>query len=1023
MTIRPQPVEDPSSDDARTLDGADGEGALRSAFAFLLVVSLAVSANLAVFPQAARAASPSISVTPLKFGSGQTVVVTGTGFASGEMVSVWFDGNGNVLQDPNEPAVVVQADPSGAFTGATFVVKASKGTYFIRAGTPAVAFAAVQLGSCLFQICVVDGHQTVCIVGNAPSDTIADCKVLDSSYTDPPNGYNFGDVGPRFAGAGILAAAVNSLNFLGVPGPGCAAMTGAIIEAESAPYFNAVPGKFDLFKPTQELLNIACGPPYGPVGFIGFDLPSYLTVQTIAGHALDPAMADAAIIGVLVAAAQGSANPVVIGAAQIAFAKAAVAGAIVCGFVDYYCNGSDITANILLKFDLQKQLVPVPFLNTRWGDIIGWAKAVCTDNVMPPLKAGDTGAYEDGSCEKDPAKVAQPGTAGPNNAFSPIRCAIGTINGLSIGYDGDISFDVNDGVIAADGSIDMKRPGPNLMNPGDGQPPLTNYHNFQLGPGGSEPPDGIDIEIPLTDRGRFIPLLVNVRKGLRVKVCGFWVADMHMLWNELHPMTSLAFLPAIPVAKTPPVITPDVSGRLGANGWYTGDVTVNWTVSAPDSPVSASAGCGTTIISTDTGAGGLSLACTATNEGGTSVNGVVIKRDTTPPIISHVVTPPVDGTGGWYVSAPTVTFSCSDAASSVASCTADGQAGPSITLGESAAPQSVAGTVTDNAGNVSHDSASGLLVDLSLPTISAAATTPVNLAGWNNSDVTVHFTCTDNVSGIPALTCPADQLLTTEGSAVSSAARTVADAAGNISHASNVVTVKIDKTAPSVSASATRADGPAYLADTWTNQTVTVHYTCVDAGSGVATCSGDQTVSVEGTTAPTTGTATDNAGNTASVNFGPVKIDKTPPTITFSGNALTYTVDQTISITCVASDALSGIATASCPAVASPATNYAGTTATTSTTLNATATDNAGNAASATTTFSVTVTAVGICRLTASLSTADAICAHATSIATAPNAHAKAGKLDAFDHFLAAQSGKSIPAVLANLLSRLAHLL
>jgi hypothetical protein len=43
----------------------------------------------------------------------------------------------------------------------------------------------------------------------------------------------------------------------------------------------------------------------------------------------------------------------------------------------------------------------------------------------------------------------------------------------------------------------------------------------------------------------------------------------------------------------------------------------------------------------------------------------------------------------------------------------------------------------------------------------------------------VHFTCADVRSGIPTATCPGDQLLTGEGSAVSSMAQTVADTAGN----------------------------------------------------------------------------------------------------------------------------------------------------------------------------------------------------------------------------------------------------
>jgi probable HAF family extracellular repeat protein len=210
----------------------------------------------------------------------------------------------------------------------------------------------------------------------------------------------------------------------------------------------------------------------------------------------------------------------------------------------------------------------------------------------------------------------------------------------------------------------------------------------------------------------------------------------------------------------------------------------------------------------------------------------------------------------------------------------------------------------------------------------------------------------------------------------------------------------------------------------WNNTDVTASWTLTDP-TGITSSNGCATTVLSAETAGTTltCTATNGAGLTASQSVT-VRIDKTAPTMTFSGNAGTYTVDQTILVTCSASDALSGIATTSCPAVASgPATDFVGTTATTITTLTATATDNAGNSASATTTFTVTVDADGICRLTASLGTADAICAHVTSIATAPNDSAKAGKLGAFDNFLAAQNGKSIPEDLATLLSRLAHLL
>ena len=98
-----------------------------------------------------------------------------------------------------------------------------------------------------------------------------------------------------------------------------------------------------------------------------------------------------------------------------------------------------------------------------------------------------------------------------------------------------------------------------------------------------------------------------------------------------------------------------------------------------------------------------------------------------------------------------------------------------------------------------------------------------NANGWYNNDVTVHFTCSDALSGIPTDTCPADQVLSTEGVAVSSTAQTVTDAAGNISQPSNIVTVSIDKTAPTISAAATSSPNLAG----WYKSNVTVHFTCL----------------------------------------------------------------------------------------------------------------------------------------------------------------------------------------------------
>src|SRR5215204_2908982 len=114
------------------------------------------------------------------------------------------------------------------------------------------------------------------------------------------------------------------------------------------------------------------------------------------------------------------------------------------------------------------------------------------------------------------------------------------------------------------------------------------------------------------------------------------------------------------------------------------------------------------------------------------------------------------------------------------------------------------------------------------------------------------------------------------------------DAVGNSGSSGNK-SVTIDKTAPTVTATAVK--GPdftdTYTADTWTNKDVRVTFTCADntGGSGLTAGSADQvknfTTETSSTTASFDGTCADNAGNTAAASdFGPMKIDKTAPTVT-----------------------------------------------------------------------------------------------------------------------------------------------
>jgi hypothetical protein len=226
----------------------------------------------------------------------------------------------------------------------------------------------------------------------------------------------------------------------------------------------------------------------------------------------------------------------------------------------------------------------------------------------------------------------------------------------------------------------------------------------------------------------------------------------------------------------------------------------------------------------------------------------------------------------------------------------------------------------------------------------------------------------------------------------------------------------VDRTNPTITASA----APAPNAAGWNNSDVTVTFTCSDSGSGIATCPSPVTVG-EGANQSVTRSATDKAGNSASATASPINVDETAPTVSYSGNSGTYTVDQTVVITCSASDALSGVAGSTCSNVNAPASSFAlGTT-----TLNATATDRAGNTGSGSTSFKVVLTETSLdnlIRLFCGTDTtgANGLISKADNIVTATTPTAKAGAVSAFDNQVEAKVGNSLTRAQGNLLEQLA---
>lgn len=252
---------------------------------------------------------------------------------------------------------------------------------------------------------------------------------------------------------------------------------------------------------------------------------------------------------------------------------------------------------------------------------------------------------------------------------------------------------------------------------------------------------------------------------------------------------------------------------------------------------------------------------------------------------------------------------------------------------------------TDGGGLPATVSVTFTIVDTGDPTIVLQSRTPAaNADGWNNTDVTLVWSCTDTGSGVVAATVTVT--LTTEG-ANQSATGTCVDNAGN--DASDTQTaISIDKTAPTIS-----DDGPSgdLGSNGWYVSAVSNTFTASDNLSGVAGTNpvSPSTGSAEGVgITVNSGPFSDLADNTtAGIDSAAFDIDLSDPTdVAFSsllgGSYIFGSVPP--APTCTASDAVSGLA----GCVVTGYSTLVGTH-----TLTATATDYAGRTATATATYTV----------------------------------------------------------------------
>lgn len=308
------------------------------------------------------------------------------------------------------------------------------------------------------------------------------------------------------------------------------------------------------------------------------------------------------------------------------------------------------------------------------------------------------------------------------------------------------------------------------------------------------------------------------------------------------------------------------------------------------------------------GLGSQTVTCSYTDNGGLSDSDSVTYNivDTTAPVIAAHGDETAEATSAAGAIVNYTAPSATDAVDPAVAVTCVPASGSQFALGDT----TVTCNATDAAGNAATATTFTVhVVDTTPPTITFDHNDPAaNGNGWNNSDVTVYWSCTDLVGVVSATV---SQGVTTEG-ANQAVTGTCEDTSGLT--ASDTQYISIDKTAPTV---AYTSQSPAANGAGWNNTDVVATFTATDTLSGFAgpssTQTGTNTSSGEGAAVSVDSPEfTDLAGNTvltgaASQSF---KIDKTAPTLTWNagpvdGNSY-YFGFVPAAPTCTAADTLSG---------------------------------------------------------------------------------------------------------------------
>jgi hypothetical protein len=303
----------------------------------------------------------------------------------------------------------------------------------------------------------------------------------------------------------------------------------------------------------------------------------------------------------------------------------------------------------------------------------------------------------------------------------------------------------------------------------------------------------------------------------------------------------------IKLDKTGPTAVLSATGTAGANEWFVGDVTIS-TAGTDDisSPVTCTVDQHQTSETTGTIFNG-----SCTNDAGLTTNAtpLTVKLDKTGPTAALSAT----GTAGaneWFVGDVTISTAGSDDISSPVTCTVD-QHQTSETTGTI-----FNGSCTNDAGLTTNATPLTVKLDKTGPTAALSATGTAGANGWFIGNVTISTSGTDDISS--PVTCTADQYQTTDTPGTEFNGSCTNDA--GLTTNATPLTVKLDKTPPTLNWSNGPADGASYY---FSFVPAAPTCTAADDTSGPNGCS----VTGHGTTVGThtmTAKAYDAAGNSYS---------------------------------------------------------------------------------------------------------------------------------------------------------------